>query len=1144
MVSGGMAPNPLSRYVPRLLVEWLREAPETTHRIITGTCVFADLSGFTAMTERLAAQGTAGAEETGEILNDVFEALLSSAYDFGAGLVKWGGDAVLLLFNGDQHAERATRAAWVMQNTLARVGRVSTSRGPMRLQMSIGINTGDFHFMLVGDRFRDLVVAGPAMTATSHLEAAADAGQVLLGDSTAALLEPGTTRKVGGGHLLIEPPDAPLLPRHSALEVDVDLSGLFDPAVEEHLITSRGDSEHRTVAVGFIAAEGTDAILATDGPSALYEAVDEVVATVQSAAAEHGVVVLATDVAPDGIKMLLGSGVPTSPGDDAARVLHAVTSIVAAPGRLTRRSGAAHGRVFAGDFGAPFRGTYSLAGDIVNLGARLTYHAEIGDVLATPEIVDRANGSFVVHPVPPFSAKGKSEPVRALSVSRRPTPPDTSNSQLPLIGREAELASLVAAEASAVAGHGVVTELIGDAGIGKSRLIAEYQSIASVPILRADGDLYAPTRPYASVQHLVRTALGVTGTADAGKVGDALKAAVARSAPALAPWLPLLAIPAGAVVASTPEVDALDATARAERLRRVTSELLGALIATPTSLVFNDTHAMDDASVALIRQLCTDVKGRPWSIVVSRRPDGSAEAAFPNASAVALDALAVEDADALVVAASTIRIPAPRRAELSERSGGNPLFLRALAETVAAGGDPDALPSEIEDVLTAHMDRLSPDERAWLRTAAVLGTRVDPDLLAEILDDPFDPSASPRLHEYIRPEPDGTLVFAHHLIQRTAYEALPFRRRRTLHARASYFIERRAGDNLDEVADVLAIHCLRGQRFDAAWQYARTAGRRSRDRYALSEAAASLDTALEAAASIPGLPDREIAAVAEDLATVRFTLAQPELMEKALRLARKRGRADRRLLARLALLTASHRQRERRHSEALRWISRGRALLDPTDTGDLRLLAELAELAVVVHQHSRAARHLMRAWAEKAAAEAQLCGDRQRAASALSQLAWTKAQAGEPWAAVDLTGSEDWDLATYAEILNRLGVAAYYAGDFATAEAQYAEAEQAARRAGREARAATYAANRGEILVDERRFAEAVPVLDLAVDQLRSTHTTASLPFALLLLAKAVEGTRSRTAARMLVEEALTVSEGCGDAESLAEAKSWLAASD
>src|SRR5690348_18041790 len=104
MVSGGMAPNPLSRYVPRLLVEWLREAPETTHRIITGTCVFADLSGFTAMTERLAAQGTAGAEETGEILNDVFEALLSSAYDFGAGLVKWGGDAVLLLFNGDQHA--------------------------------------------------------------------------------------------------------------------------------------------------------------------------------------------------------------------------------------------------------------------------------------------------------------------------------------------------------------------------------------------------------------------------------------------------------------------------------------------------------------------------------------------------------------------------------------------------------------------------------------------------------------------------------------------------------------------------------------------------------------------------------------------------------------------------------------------------------------------------------------------------------------------------------------------------------------------------------------------------------------------------------------------------------------------------------
>lgn len=1139
MVSDGMAPNPLSRYVPRLLIEWLRDAPQTRHRIITGTCMFADLSGFTAMTERLAAQGTAGAEETGDIVNDIFEALLSAAYDFGAGLVKWGGDAVLLLFHGDAHAERATRAAWVMQNTIARVGKVTTSRGPMRVRMSVGINTGDFHFMLVGHRFRDLVVAGPAMTTTARMESLADPGEILLGDATAAVLDPDCTRLLASdGHLLIEPPDAPLLPRHSALQTDLDLSGLFDPVLRDHLIASRGEYEHRPAAVAFVAAEGTDSVLDTDGASGLYDAVHTTFSQIQEAAGLHGVAVLATDVAADGIKVMLASGAPTSPGDDSSRLLNALTEIVSTSGRLAVRAGATHGRVFAGDFGAPFRGTYSLAGDSVNLAARLTYHAGIGEVVATQEVVDRAADAFVVHPVPAFSAKGKRDPIQAVSVSRRPVASEAPHAQLPLIGRQAELAALVAAEAAASAGRGGAIEIVGDAGIGKSRLIAEYESIATIPVIRVDGDLFAPARPYAAARRLVRAALGLPENAGPDDVTVALTGAVATRAPDLRPWLPLLAIAAGAVVPPTEEVDALDATTRAERLRRVTSELLGDVLDTPTAIVLNDTHAMDDASAALMRQLCTDAVARPWSVVVSHRPD-AATSAFPHTGAITLDVLTGEDADALVMAASTIRIPAPRRAQLSERSGGNPLFLRALTETVADGHDDDVLPSEIEDVLTAHMDRLTAPERAWLRTASVLGTRVDPDLLHEITDEPFTPTTSPTLSEYIRSEPDGTLVFAHHLIQRTAYEALPFRRRRTLHARASYAIESRAGDNLDEAADVLAIHCLRGQRYDAAWQYARTAGRRARERYALVEAAASFDVALEAAASIPGLPRREIAAVAEDLAEVRYALGQAEATERALAVARRHARNDHPRLAQLTLLTARHRHREGRHQEALRWITRGRALLDPSDAGDLRLLAELAEVASAVHQ-TRGANRQFRQWAETAAHEAQRCGDGQRAASALSQLAVAKAQAGEPWERVDLEDSAAWGAATVGEIINRLGMAAYYAGDLDAAAAYYTEAEARSRRAGLEAKPAIYLSNRAEVFVDEGRYAEAVPLLERAIDELRQTRSTAYLPFALVLLGRAILGTTGADAALPVFEEARRAAVEAGDNASADESGLWI----
>src|SRR6201999_2123961 len=98
-------------YVPRLVVDWIADEPERRYRSVAGTLVFADISGFTALTERLAANGKAGAEEMGDLLNTAFDALLTPAYDFGANLIKWGGDAVLLLFDGERHAIRGAAAA-------------------------------------------------------------------------------------------------------------------------------------------------------------------------------------------------------------------------------------------------------------------------------------------------------------------------------------------------------------------------------------------------------------------------------------------------------------------------------------------------------------------------------------------------------------------------------------------------------------------------------------------------------------------------------------------------------------------------------------------------------------------------------------------------------------------------------------------------------------------------------------------------------------------------------------------------------------------------------------------------------------------------------------------------------------------------
>ena len=178
----------LRPYVPRLVVDWLRADPSALHREVEASLVFVDISGFTALTERLARKGKVGAELMRDTLDGVFTALLDEAYDWGAGLLKWGGDALLLMFDGPDHALRAARAAWEMQGTIDRVGRLHLSGGTIVLRMSVGIGTGNFHFFMTGSVHRELLIAGPAMTETLSMEAIADAGEIGISPALVALL--------------------------------------------------------------------------------------------------------------------------------------------------------------------------------------------------------------------------------------------------------------------------------------------------------------------------------------------------------------------------------------------------------------------------------------------------------------------------------------------------------------------------------------------------------------------------------------------------------------------------------------------------------------------------------------------------------------------------------------------------------------------------------------------------------------------------------------------------------------------------------------------------------------------------------------------------------------------------------------------
>jgi class 3 adenylate cyclase/tetratricopeptide (TPR) repeat protein len=1137
--AGSVSPSAqfLVPYLPRLVIDWIREMPEVTHRVVNGTGVFADISGFTNLTERLARKGKVGAEEIGDVLNVVFEQLLDAAYEYGAGLVKWGGDAVLLLFDGERHAEMACRAAFDMQRVMSRIGHIQTHPGTVRLRMSIGVSSGDIDFLLVGKHFRELIVTGPVATEVAQMEVAAEAGEIVISPATAALLSDGgathTGAAKGPGFLLVSAPELPPAAIRGVVPGDIDLTNFFCAPLRDHLLSGAVDNEHRQATVAFIEFSGTDDLLRREGPAALTAAVTHFVDACQDAAMDNDVTMLSSDVYENGGKVIMISGAPRSAGDDDARVLSATRQVIDSAGVLELRAGVNRGRIVAGDYGTSYRRCYSITGDIVNLAARLMTKAKPGEIVSTQAVVDHSRTSFATTPMAPFMVKGKTEPIAAVLVGpKTELRPGTPQNQMGLVGRDVELATLLAAAAGAEQGRGRMVKLVGPPGIGKSRLLEELGARTTHAVLWTDGDIYARTTPYQPFQRLFRKQLGLSDESKLTDVAAALTHLVMTRAPHLLPWLPLLGIVAGVELTETPEVAVIDADVRKERLEAVTSEALGILLSGPTILIFNDVQFMDDASTELVIRLGNDAVLRPWVVVAAMRPESRlAPMEFATGDDITLQPLDASIADDFLRAATEGNpLPEHQLHALVERAGGNPLFLKELAANALDPGSLEALPDSVEGLIAARIDRLGSEQRRLLRAAAVLGMQLEVDLLRAVLRsegstladalDCFD-----QLGEFILPTEGDHLQFAHHLIRETAYEGLPYSRRVMLHATTAQLMEERLGDRVDEQAALLSLHTFFGQRFDAAWQYSRTAADRARAMYSLTDAADLYKRALEAASHLRAVDDGEVATVSESLADAYDYLASFDLAEEALRQARERTKHDKLRTAQLALKTSIVRERVGQYAVALRWLTKGLAAVEGDERNAVvRVRGELMARYARIRAYQGRSRDGI-AWARKAIVEALKCDEQSTVAHSLEYIDICEMNLGivseTPPAERALRIYESLgDVLGQASTRNTLGGRCYYLGRWDEALQHYSAAEDAWRACGSIWGPAVPMASRGEILSDQGHLSNAAALVEEALRLSKGSHKDSDVAFCHYLLARIRARSGSFDEAIVLYDEA------------------------
>jgi adenylate cyclase len=630
-------------------------------------------------------------------------------------------------------------------------------------------------------------------------------------------------------------------------------------------------------------------------------------------------------------------GAPVAHDDDAERALRTALSIRDAigafDGGLEVRIGVNTGEVVGGLGAGPQAAEYTVSGDAVNVAARLQQAAAPNEILVGGTTRALSADAFAFAPLTELAVKGRAAPVEAWRLERAlPERPRTHGGEARLVGRAREVAAVESALGEVRAGRGLMSALVGEAGIGKSRLALEMRHWAET---NGFATVWTASRSYASAfpYHLVgQLAEQLLGRPAPDEIPDALRTrATTADEETLDRWSAALGDVLGHVPADDARLQDLSPAGR----QRMLVHALGALLRSasdrqPMLVVLDDLHWADPASLSVVEELLDILPDSRVCLLATYRSGWShgweGRGAYEQLN---LRALPPEDARRM---AAELTAGSGLSEELTdrvlERSAGNPLFLEQLLHgerRVADGGKPShRLPETIHEMVLARLDALGPEARRTLQLASVVGMEFPERIVIDIAeegqtrDDDGDgdmtESALRALQraELVAPRPDATgdrtFAFRHPLIHEVAYRSLLTSTRRQLHGRIGAWLEEHGGE---EPLDELARHYRDSDDADKARHYLPLAAERAESLHANREAFGWYTDAAEAFADQPQ--------------------RRAEMLEAAARQTYLLGRIDEATTQQEEVIRLyEHAGAERQALNARRWLGRFRWLLgDP-----------------------------------------------------------------------------------------------------------------------------------------------------------------------------------------------------------------------
>ncbi len=1087
-----------------------------------GSALFADISGFTTLTEALrnSLGARRGAEELTRQIEAVYSSLITQIELFGGSVIDFAGDSMLCWFNDpfpigkgaegvrSPAVQRAVACGVALQQAMrAFTSIVLPDQSTTALALKVAIASGTARRFVVGDgniqRLDTLAGATVARTATAeHL---ANKGEVLVDETTASLLGDSLSIKEwrmgegGDRFAVIESSSVTSeLPSGQVPDVlsvatrdDSLLRPFIHRAVYERETAGQGSflTEFRPCAAFFVRFTGID----FESDNAETE-LDVFICQVQSIVTRHGGTFLQLTIGDKGSYVYINFGALNTHEDNARRAVNTALELMATSA-LQLQIGITQGPMRVGAYGGETRKSFGALGDDVNLAARLMTTAPVGEILVSGHVHEVIANQFTFEPRPPLPMKGKAEALPVFAVTgrsqKRAVRLQEPNYSLPMVGRTHELQIISDKLDLAAKGQGQVIGIVAEAGLGKSRLVAEViRSARRKGFVGYGGACQSDGihTPYLTWKSIWGAFFDVDPDMPLRKQMRNIEGEIEDRAPDRLEAMPLLNAVLDLDIPENDFTQNLEPKIRQSALHALLEDCLksaagrGAVPApdakeganekgemtlrqaqdnaSPLLIVLEDLHWIDALSHDLLEELAKALANYAVCFVLAYRPpqlerlQAPRLEALPQFTRIELHELTAAEAESAIRAKLAQLYPARGGAlpkglvdTLMARAQGNPFYLEELLNYVRDRGlDPSdlhriELPDSLHTLILSRIDQLSEQEKTTLRVASIVGrlfrakwlTGYYPELgPVPQVKAALDALESLDITPLDSPEPELSYLFKHIITHEVTYESLPFATRAKLHEQLAQYLE-----STDASVDTIAFHYTHSENKDKQREYLRKAGEAAQKSFAN-------DAALEYYSLLLSLLNdaKEQSEIHLKRGEVLQLLGKHDEAESDYRLALNAAKDDATLKASAQYALGTLNDRRGEYEAALEWLAQAkeaRKALNDT-TGRAQVLIWIGVVMVHKGEYVQAREPL-----NEALALARQAGDKLNMARAQHTLGIVALYQGDYSAARTLYEEslalrrEIGDKGGIAAVVNNLGLVAQAQGDFVVARSLYEE---------------------------------------------------------------------------------------------------------